>query len=160
MLYICVLFSSFTSFFLRFVLLSFLFLLPFPFNCLLFRPVYIVAYLLRARIMLPEKQPLLASDSKMIFVSRQRLGKHVPAATDAHSTIDVLCFLLGQFKGVIRKTNGVTESVLYGSQWRKGFSWKGAAVQRGHEHRSWRMSTVRSRYQETSSNIKNSSVCV
>jgi hypothetical protein len=38
----------------------------------------------------PEKQPLLANDSKTTFVSKQRLGKHVPAATDTHVTIEVL----------------------------------------------------------------------
>jgi hypothetical protein len=33
-------------------------------------------------------------------VSRQRLGKHVPAATDTHASV----FLLGPCKGVIRNT--------------------------------------------------------
>jgi hypothetical protein len=38
----------------------------------------------------PEKQPLLANGSETTFASRQRLGKHVPAATDTHATIDAL----------------------------------------------------------------------
>jgi hypothetical protein len=39
-------------------------------------------------------------------VSRQRLVKHVPAATDTHVTIEILCetvFLLDPCKGVIRR---------------------------------------------------------
>jgi hypothetical protein len=43
-----------------------------------------VAYLLKARTVAPEKQPLLANGAETTFVSRQRLGKHVPAATDTH----------------------------------------------------------------------------
>jgi hypothetical protein len=39
-----------------------------------------VAYLLKARTVEPEKQPLLANGSET-FVSTQRLGKHVPTAT-------------------------------------------------------------------------------
>jgi hypothetical protein len=50
----------------------------------------IVAYLLKARTVKPEKQPLLANGSETTFVSGQRLGKHVPAATDTHATIEVL----------------------------------------------------------------------
>jgi hypothetical protein len=49
-----------------------------------------VAYLLKARIVEPEKQPLLASGSETTLLSRQRLGKHVPAAKDTHATIEVL----------------------------------------------------------------------
>jgi hypothetical protein len=62
----------------------------------------------------PEKQTLLANGSETTFGSRQRLGKHVPAATDTHATIGVLwkrCFLLGPCKGVIRKTAGATQSI-------------------------------------------------
>jgi hypothetical protein len=33
---------------------------------------------------------MLASCHETTFVSRQRLGKHVPAATDTHATIEVL----------------------------------------------------------------------
>jgi hypothetical protein len=43
-----------------------------------------VAYLLKARTAEPEKQLLLANGSEITFYSRQRLGKHVPAATDKH----------------------------------------------------------------------------
>jgi ParB-like chromosome segregation protein Spo0J len=52
--------------------------------------LYIVAYLLKARTVEPEKQSLLANGSETIFVSRQRLGKHVPAAMDTYVTIEVL----------------------------------------------------------------------
>jgi hypothetical protein len=52
--------------------------------------VYIVPYLLKARIVEPEKQPLLANGSETTFVSMQQLGKHVPAATDTHTTIKIL----------------------------------------------------------------------
>jgi hypothetical protein len=37
-----------------------------------------------------KKQPLLAYGSETTFVSRQRLDKQVPAATDTHATIKVL----------------------------------------------------------------------
>jgi hypothetical protein len=46
-----------------------------------------VAYLLKARIVEPEKQPLLTNGSETTFISRQGLGKHVPAATD--KTFDI-----------------------------------------------------------------------
>jgi hypothetical protein len=49
-----------------------------------------MTYLIKARTVEPEKQPLLANDSEITFVSRQRLGKHVPAAMDTHATIEVL----------------------------------------------------------------------
>jgi hypothetical protein len=49
-----------------------------------------VAYLRKARTMEPEKQTLLANSSERTFISRQLLGKHVPAAKDKHATIDVL----------------------------------------------------------------------
>jgi hypothetical protein len=39
---------------------------------------------------MPEKQPLRANGSETIFVSRQQLSKHVPAATYTHATIEVL----------------------------------------------------------------------
>jgi hypothetical protein len=50
----------------------------------------IVAYVLKARTVAPERQPLLKNDSETTFVSRQRLDKHVPVATDTHETIEVL----------------------------------------------------------------------
>jgi hypothetical protein len=46
----------------------------------------IAAYLLRART----AEPLLANGSETKFVSRQWLGKYVPAATDTQETIEVL----------------------------------------------------------------------
>jgi hypothetical protein len=49
-----------------------------------------VAYLLKAKIVEPEKQPLLANGSETTFVSRLRLSKHTPAATDKHATIEML----------------------------------------------------------------------
>jgi hypothetical protein len=50
--------------------------------------INIVAYSLKASTEEPEKMLLLANGST--FLSRQRLGKHVPAATDTHATIEVL----------------------------------------------------------------------
>jgi hypothetical protein len=67
----------------------------------------------------PEKQPLLVNGSETTFVSTQRHGKHVPAETDAHAIMEKYwkpCFLLGLCKGVVRKTTGATESVLYGKE--------------------------------------------
>jgi hypothetical protein len=49
-----------------------------------------VAYLLKARTVEQEKKPLLANGSESTFVSRQGLGKHVPAAKIEHATIEVL----------------------------------------------------------------------
>jgi hypothetical protein len=46
--------------------------------------------LIKSRTGEPEQQPLLANGSEITFVSRQRLGKHVPPTTDKHATIDVL----------------------------------------------------------------------
>jgi hypothetical protein len=67
----------------------------------------------------PEKQSLLEYGSEATFVSKQWLGKNVPAAKNTHSTIMVCwkrCFLIGLRKGVIRKTIGATMSVQYGSE--------------------------------------------
>jgi hypothetical protein len=50
---------------------------------------YTVVYLLKARTVEWEKQPLLGNGSGTTFVSTQRLGKHVPAATDTHATTEV-----------------------------------------------------------------------
>jgi hypothetical protein len=47
--------------------------------------IYIVTYFLKARTVEPEKQLLLANVSETAFVSRQRLRKHVSAATDTHA---------------------------------------------------------------------------
>jgi hypothetical protein len=37
-------------------------------------------------------------------VSRQRIAEHVPAAADAHATLEERYFLLGSMKGVTRGT--------------------------------------------------------
>jgi hypothetical protein len=50
----------------------------------------IVAYLLKARTVEPEKQPLLADGSETTFVARKWVDEHVPAATDTNATIEVL----------------------------------------------------------------------
>jgi hypothetical protein len=49
-----------------------------------------------------QRQPLLANDSETTFVSRQRLCKHVPAATDTHSTVEVLLETLFSTRSVQR----------------------------------------------------------
>jgi hypothetical protein len=59
----------------------------------------IVSYLLKARTVEPKKEPLLANGSETIFVSRQRLGKHVPGATD---TIEVLLKTVFSTRSVTR----------------------------------------------------------
>jgi hypothetical protein len=49
-----------------------------------------VVHLLKARIVEPEKQPLLANGSEIAFVSRQRMDKHVPVTKDRHAKIEIL----------------------------------------------------------------------
>jgi hypothetical protein len=49
-----------------------------------------VVYLLKAGTVEPEKQPLLANGSETTFISKQRLGKYVPATTNIHATTEVL----------------------------------------------------------------------
>jgi hypothetical protein len=49
-----------------------------------------VAYLLNARTVETEEQPLLENGSETIFVSWQQLGKHIPVATDTLAIIEVL----------------------------------------------------------------------
>jgi hypothetical protein len=200
----------------------------------------------KVRTMEPKEQPLLANGSETAFISRQRLGKHVPATTDTHVTIEVLFETALSTRSVqtgykedgeVSNTSTVTLRVVGGDEkgslesesvkcgyecrgsrtrewlrWRapaaivndrpalsseraphinkpatdsntnlvvslrlvlysktdrltigrkvglrssmlesvkKGDSWKEAAIQRGLECRSWRISTVRSRYQRT-----------
>jgi hypothetical protein len=50
----------------------------------------IVADMLKARTVEPDKLPLLANGSQPTFVSWQRLGKHIRVATDTHATTEVL----------------------------------------------------------------------
>jgi hypothetical protein len=49
-----------------------------------------VTYLLKARSVEPQKRSLLANGPETTFVSSQRLGKHVPASSDTHATVEVL----------------------------------------------------------------------
>jgi hypothetical protein len=96
----------------------------------------IVAYILKAkaRTVEPEKQPLLANGSETAFVSRQRLGKHVPAATDTHATIEVLLgnmFSARSMKKAYKKDKwGNRISSVRESVKEECFSWKGATAER------------------------------
>jgi hypothetical protein len=98
-----------------------------------------VAYLLKAGAMEPERQPLLASGSGTTFVSRQRFGKRVPAATDTHTTIEVLletvCSAWSVQGGCAEDNWDNRVSSLLEAVKKRG-SWKGAAVRRGLEHGS------------------------
>jgi hypothetical protein len=55
-------------------------------------------------------EPLLCNNHDVGGYSRavswQRLGKHVPAATDTNATIEQLCFLCGPCRDVISKGQG------------------------------------------------------
>jgi hypothetical protein len=44
-------------------------------------------------------------------ISRQRVGKHVPAATDTNATIEERCFLCRPCRGVIARTVGAMSLV-------------------------------------------------
>jgi hypothetical protein len=57
-------------------------------------------------------------------VSGQRLGKHVPAATNTNGTIEELCFLCGLCRDVTSKGQGHL-IVLYG---REGAGGRGVAI--------------------------------
>jgi hypothetical protein len=94
----------------------------------------IVAYLLKARTVEPEKQPLLANGSETTVVSRQRIGKHFPAATDTHATIEVLLERVFSTLSVQRSYKEDSCGNRVSSVWeavKKRGSWKGAALQRG-----------------------------
>jgi hypothetical protein len=102
---------------------------------------HIVAYLLKARTVEPEKQPLLANGSETEFVSRQRLGKHVPAATGTHESMEVLLEMVFSIRSVQRgykednwgnRINSVRGGSEEKGQKKRGSS-KGPAVQRGLE---------------------------
>jgi hypothetical protein len=102
----------------------------------------IVAYLLKARTMKPEKQTLLANGSGTTFVYRQCLGKHVSTAMNRRATIEVLLetgFSTQSVQGVIRTIE---------------------AIQRGLEPECRGIILVRTCYQETSSKTENSRQCV
>jgi hypothetical protein len=92
-----------------------------------------VAYLQKAIIVETEQQPLLVNGSETTFVSRQRLGKHIPAPTDKHATIDVMLVTVFSTRSVQRgwkkdswgnRINSVRGSV------KKIGSLKEAAIQR------------------------------
>jgi hypothetical protein len=92
--------------------------------------------LLIARILEPKEQSLPANGSEATFISMQRLGKHVAAATDMYATMVVRFETVfsnwSACKGVIRRQLGNRVSSLRESVWKRG-SWKGAAVERGLE---------------------------
>jgi hypothetical protein len=108
-----------------------------------------VPYLLNARTVEPEKQPLLVNGSETIFVSRQRFAKHVPAATDKHATPEVLLETMFPTRSVetgYKKNWGKRVSSLRESVKKRICSWKGAAVQEVLEHGSRGLAIIRSRY--------------
>jgi hypothetical protein len=95
-----------------------------------------VSYLLKARTVESQKQPLLPNGSETTFISRPRLGKHVHAVTDKHATIEVMLETVFSTRSVQRgykednrgnRVSSVLESV------RKRVRWQGAATQRGLE---------------------------
>jgi hypothetical protein len=60
-------------------------------------------------------QPLLSNGRELgeiTTVSRQLLGKHVPAATDTNATIEERCFLCGQCQEVITRIVGPISSIV------------------------------------------------
>jgi hypothetical protein len=63
-------------------------------------------------------------------VSGQRLGKHVPSATDTNATIKELYFLCGPCRGVISKGQGhlVVSSVLESAKKRLEPVGRGTAI--------------------------------
>jgi hypothetical protein len=109
--------------------------------------------MLEVRTVEPEEQPLLANDSETI-VSRQRLGNHVPAATDTHATIGALLETVFYTRPVQKgyKEDNWDNGVIYVREAvKKMDSWKGAAVQRGLEPGRRGLAIVRSRYQAATS---------
>jgi hypothetical protein len=109
-----------------------------------------VAYLLKAGIVEPEKWRLLVNGSDTTFVSRQRLGENVPAATDKHVTMAVLLETMFSTRPVQRgyKEDNWGNRVSYVPKAVKKMdrsgSWNGAAVRRGLESKSGGTATVRS----------------
>jgi hypothetical protein len=74
------------------------------------KTVYIVAYLLKAGTVEPEKQPLLANSSEITFVSGQRSRtSRFPwqqSARNSGGTVGNGVFYRGSCRGVIRRTTG------------------------------------------------------
>jgi hypothetical protein len=62
----------------------------------------IVAYLPRASTVEPEKQPLLGNISGLTSVSRKRLDKHIPMATNTHETIEIRLETVFSTRSVLR----------------------------------------------------------
>jgi hypothetical protein len=80
---------------------------------------YNVEYLLKARTVEPEKQPLLANGSETTFISSHRLDKHVPAAKDMHTTIQVPLETVLSTRSVLngyKDDKWETGPVLYGKE--------------------------------------------
>jgi hypothetical protein len=75
----------------------------------------LLCILFKAIIAEPQKQPLTANGSET-FISRQRLGKNVPPATDTQVTIEVLLEIVFNTrpvqKGLYGRQLGATKSVL------------------------------------------------
>jgi hypothetical protein len=67
-----------------------------------------VACLLKAKTVEPEKQLLLANGSERTFVSRQQLGKHIPAAMDTHATTEVLLEMVFSIQSLQKGYNRVS----------------------------------------------------
>jgi hypothetical protein len=96
-----------------------------------------VAYLLKARTVETDKQPLLVNGFETTFVSRQRLCKHIPTAMDTHAKIEVLLETVFSTWSVQRGYKDDNWGNQVSSVWksvRKRDSWKGAAVQRGFKY--------------------------
>jgi hypothetical protein len=97
---------------------------------------------------------LIANDSETTFVSRQRLGKHLPAATDTHATIEVLLEMVFSIRSVERgykKNNWGNRISLVGESVKKRVQLEGAVVQRGLEPGGRGITIVRIRCQGTTS---------
>jgi hypothetical protein len=91
--------------------------------------------LLKARTVEPGKQQLLENGSETTFISRQRLGKHVPAAKYTHATIEVLLERVFSTRSMQKGRKEYSWGNRVGSAReavRKRGTWKGAAVQRGY----------------------------
>jgi hypothetical protein len=90
-------------------------------NCILISMLLSTPMLLLALIILLRVEPLLCDDRERgkyaRDISRQRLGKHVPGATNRRTTVEVLLETVFSVWSVPRSylEDGVTKSVLYGS---------------------------------------------
>jgi hypothetical protein len=72
-----------------------------------------LAYLLKTKTVETEKQPLVANGSETTFLSRQRLDKHYPAATDTHAQEMEMVFSTQSLQRGYRKKIEATKLVLY-----------------------------------------------